>query len=84
MSQDGNAEVERYPHPLEDHRPHLYNLVTGQIAPADVNVADSIVIGKMESRYIAGLPDGFYKPISSPIKMISVLKKQVKGVRSGL
>ena len=40
--------------PLEDVRPHLYNPVTCQIAPAEVNVADSIVIGeKMEREYIA-------------------------------
>ena len=25
-----DAEVEKYPHPLEDHRPHLYNPVTGE------------------------------------------------------
>ena len=74
------AEVEKYPHPLEDHRPHLYNPVSGQIAPADVNVADSIGIGaKMESKYISNLPDGFYNPICSPIKTMSVLKKKVKG-----
>ncbi len=27
------AEVEKYPHPPEDHWPHLNNPVTGQIAP---------------------------------------------------
>lgn len=73
------AEVEKYPHPLEDHRPHLYNPVTGQIASADVNVANSFSIGaKMESKYITNLPDGFYDPISSPIKTMSILKKKVK------
>ena len=41
-----DAEVEKYPHPLEDHRHHLYNPVTGQIASAVVNVADSMVIGE--------------------------------------
>ncbi len=74
------AEAEKYPHPLEDHRPHLYNPVTGQIAPTDVNVTDSIVIGeKMEREYIASLPNGLYNPISSPIKTMSVLKQQIKG-----
>ena len=72
-----DVEVEKYPHPLEDHRPHLYNPVTSQIAPTDVNVADSIVIGeKIENKYIASLPNGFYKPISSPIKTMSVLTKK--------
>ena len=69
-----DAEVEKYPHPFDDQRPHLYN------PPADVNVADSLSIGaKMESRYIANLPDGFYNPISSLIKTISILKKLAKG-----
>ena len=82
-----NAMVEKYPHPLEDIRPHLYNPVTGQIAPADVNVADSISIGeKMEKEFIASLPNGFYNPISSPIKTMSVLQKrmQSKNVRPAL
>jgi len=73
------TELEKYPHPLEVHRPHLYNPVTGQIAPAEVNVADSIAIGEsMESKYISKLPGGFYDPISSPIKTMSILKKHAK------
>ena len=39
-----DADVEKYPHPLEDHRPHLYNPVTGKIASAVFNVVDSMVI----------------------------------------
>ena len=40
----------------------------------------SITIGeKMQREYIASLPKGFYNPISSPIKTMSVLKKQTKG-----
>ena len=74
------VEVEKYSHPLEDNRPHLYNPVSGQVAVADINVADSIVIGdKMEREYIASLPNGFFNPISSPIKTMSILKKRTKG-----
>ena len=74
-----DAEVEKYPHPLEDKRPHLYNPVTRQIAPNDVNVAESAMIGdKLENNYINKLPGGFYDPISSPIKTMCVLKNQVK------
>ena len=76
---DQHAEAEKYPDPLEDDCPNLYNPKTGQIAQANVNVADSIFIGeKMEREYIASLPDGFYNPISSPITTMSVSKKQVK------
>ena len=54
--------------------------MSGQIAPDDVNVVDSLSIGaKMEGAYIASLSDGFHNPISSPIETMSVLKKQVKG-----
>ena len=71
-------EVQKYPHPLEDHRPYLYNPVTGQIANDSVNVADSLVIGnKLESKYIASLPKGFTDPISTPIKTMDV-RKHVK------
>ena len=70
------AEVEKYPHPLEDDCP---NFLTGQIAQTNVNVADSILIGeKMEREYITSLPNGFFNPISSPITTMSVSKKQVK------
>ena len=73
-----NAEIEilKYPHPLEDYLPPMYNLVTGQIAPATVNVADSIMIGKfieLKQTYMAGLHlhGGFYNPISiAPIKNV--------------
>ena len=49
------------------------------VTPADVNVADSIMIGsKMEREYIASLLDGFFKTIFSPIKTMTVIKKQNK------
>ena len=51
------TEVKNNSHPLEDNRPNLYNPVTGQIAPPDVNVADSIMIGETIEQT---LPDGFY------------------------
>ena len=33
----------------------------------------------MEHAYIATLPEGFHSPISSPIKTMSIFKKQAKG-----
>ena len=51
-----------------------------QIAPAEVNVVNSIEIRqKMERKYIASLPNRFYNSISSPSKTMSVLKKQING-----
>ena len=64
-----DKEVTMHPHPLEDKRSHLYNPVTGQIAPEYVNVADSLLIGQRVAEcYNASLPGGFYAPISCPIK----------------
>ena len=51
-------KVEKHPHPLEYAHPHLYNPVTGQMAPAEVNVADSIQIG--EKVEIASLSNCLY------------------------
>ena len=63
-----DKEVAKHPNPLEDKRSHLYNPVTGQIAPEYLNVADSLLIGeRMAECYIASLPGGFYAPISCPI-----------------
>ncbi len=46
-----------------------------------MNVADSIGIGEtMESKHIASLPDGFYNPISSRIKTMSVLKIALENI----
>lgn len=73
------VEVSKYPHPLEDDKPHLYNPVTGQVASTDVNVADSLVIGEnMERDFIANLPKGFFNAISSPIKTMFTDKGQSK------
>ena len=64
-----DKEVTKHPHPLEDKRSHLYNAVTGQLAPEYVNVADSLLIGQRVAKcYSASLPSGLYAPISCPIK----------------
>ena len=51
-----SSNIKKYSHPLEDVRP-IYTILS--LAPAEVNVANSIAIGeKMEREYIASLPDG--------------------------
>ena len=75
-----HAKVEKHPHPLEDVCPCRYNPITKQIAPAEVNVVDSIeIVEEMEREYIASLPNGFYNLINTPIKTMSLLKKQIMG-----
>ena len=36
----------------------------------------------MENEFIANLPDGFYKAISSTVKRMYMLKPQTKGIKS--
>ena len=68
-------EIEKYPHPLDSNEEKLFNIVTGQIAPSTVNVADSLNIGqRMEIDFKNKLPNGFHDPISSPIKNMEVIK----------
>ena len=50
------AEVKKYPFLLEDNQPHLYNHATGQIPSTDVNVADSIIIGKKDGAGLRSKP----------------------------
>ena len=74
------AEVEEYPHPLEDCLPHIYNSATGRNCPlcCEFGWLDCDLI-KKERKYIVCLSNGFYNSISSSIKTMSVLKKQEKG-----
>ncbi len=62
-----DKEVAKHRHPLEDKRSHLYNPVTGQIAPEYENVADSLLIGeRMAECYSASLPVGSMLPSAVP------------------
>ena len=73
----------KYPHPLEDTQPHLYNPVTYHITSIDVHIADLIVLGeKMDREFIASLPDGFYKASSIRIQTMCMFKGQAKGTKS--
>ena len=70
------TELGKYSHPLEDRCDSLYNIVSGQVAPPEVNVAEATDIGnRMAHDFKLSLPKNFYAPISSPIKTMAVLKK---------
>jgi hypothetical protein len=56
-----------------------YNIITGQIASDDINVADTLSIGeRMKTDLISSLPEGFHESISSPVKTMEAMKKGVK------
>ena len=71
------AEVEKYPHPLEDTKIHLYNPVTDQVAPTDVNVM-------VVDSFFHWREDGTCMHCHSPRRLpqsyfLSIIKKQAKG-----
>ena len=77
-----DKEMTKHPHPLEDKRSHLYNHVTGQIAPEYVNVADSLLIaGRIAECYSASLSGGFYAPSAVPSRQW-VTPSSTKGTRT--
>lgn len=78
--------MEERRHSLDEHRPRLYNPVTGEVGHAGINVADSITIrDATERKYADGLPVGFYCLFSNRIMTMSVVQKQMveKRVKRG-
>ena len=79
------AELSKHSHPLDKHCEALYNIVTGQVAPDGVNVIKAAAIGEqMAATFKKGLPQSFYKPISTPIKTMALLKKVGKNKESSI
>ena len=72
-------ELDKHSHPLHDQNNCLYNIVTGQIASDDINVAEALSIGKqMMAKFVSGLPENFHSSISSPVKTMETMKKGTK------
>jgi len=56
----------------------LINIVTGRIAPASVNVDDSVRLGKQLMRsYEDGWPQSFHKPLTKPTVTMHFSRKKV-------
>lgn len=72
-------ELAKHSHPLNDSSDCLYNIVTGQIASPEINVEESLSIGRqMKAKFISSLPEKFHSSISSPVKTMESMKKGVK------
>ena len=72
-------ELTKHSHPLKDQSNHLYNIITGQIASDDINVAEALSIGRqMKAKFTSGLPEHFHSSISSPVKTMESMKKGTK------
>ena len=63
----------------ESHPESLVNIVTGQVSPDIVNVDSSLQVSlNIMHTYRNGWPDSFHKPLSKPIALMPLFKKQNK------
>ena len=64
-----SSELAKHPHPLTGQSEVLYNIVNGQVVPADDNVDDAVDIGQtMAGSFRTTLPNGFHGKISNQVK----------------
>ena len=55
------------------------NIVNGRLASDQVNVMDTVTIGKeMVNEFERELPSGFYKPLKKKVITLETIKKGVK------
>ena len=74
--QSMRTELEKYSHPLTSPSDHLYNIITGQVATADVNTHQTVELGSaMRDDFIASYPGGFHHAISSNVKTVQSMKR---------
>ncbi|KAG1662802.1 hypothetical protein GQR58_020746 [Nymphon striatum] len=75
-----SLELAKHSHSMTVHSKILYNIVNGQVAPADVNVEECVVIGQtMAATSLQNtLPTGFHGKISNKVKTMEQLKRGIK------
>ena len=67
------------PFATTNHPSNVVNIVTGQIAPENVNVDQSVLIGEqLRKEYESSWPEGFYQVIPRRVITMSVTKRQIK------
>ena len=73
-------EIKKYRNPLHDQSEDpLTNIISGRVAPENVNVDDALQIGqKMSAEFLSGLPKGFYKPIKKKSLQWNQLREVLK------
>ena len=72
------VELEKYPHPLNEQHPRLYNICNSQVAPDTVNVQDALAIGSEQSQqFSSSLSSNFHTIIKKKVKTMEALKKAV-------
>ena len=74
-----SSELAKHSHPLTVQSEVLYNIVNGQVAPADVNVDEEVDIGQtMTSSFRNNLANGYHGKISNQVKTMEQLKRAIK------
>ena len=74
-----SSELAKHSHPLTVQSEVLYNIVNGQVVPADVNVDDAVDIGQtMTGSFCNTLPNGFHGKNSNKVKTMEQLKRGIK------
>ena len=74
-----SSELAKHSHPGTVQSEVLYNIVNGQVGPADVNVDDAVDIGQtMAGSFRNTLPNGFHGKISNQVKTMEQLKRGIK------
>ena len=69
-------ELQEHSNPLNVESTELYNIVNGQIAPANVNVQDALKIGSTQSdHFAASLHEAFHGQIERKVKTMQEMKK---------
>ena len=72
-------ELKNHSNPLTaDPDERLANIISGRIAPEDVNVDNALAIGSaMSCKFMAHLPSGFHSPIKKEVVTMETMKKKV-------
>ena len=74
--QSMRTELQKYSHPLTSPSDHLYTIITGQVATADVNTHQTVELGTaMRDDFIASYPGGFHHTTSSKVNTMQSMKR---------
>ena len=72
-------ELKQHTHPFKGTADVPMNIVNGRLASDQVNVMDTVTIGKeMVNEFERELPSGFYKPLKKKVITLETIKKGVE------
>ena len=76
---NGYRAEKKYSHPLNSPSTQLCNIITGQVAAAEINTHQAVELGTdMRDGFIAAYPERFHNSISTKFKTMHNMKVTVK------